>query len=119
MTPRIRIVCGDCGSDDVRRDAFAEWDEDTQAWVLGQVFDEGFCARCDEARSLDEVEIGTARPAFEAILSSKRWTVRMPWMALPDAVAVYQGGAEADEHEWFSLDWFDESGQWPLAHVWR
>jgi hypothetical protein len=57
----IRIICGECGSDNVRRDAWAEWDIDAQRWVLGSVFDQGFCEACGEERSLDEEEIGVTR----------------------------------------------------------
>lgn len=51
----VRIVCSWCGSTDVARDAWARWDEDAQAWVLGHVFDDGHCHRCERARSLEEV----------------------------------------------------------------
>ncbi len=54
---RIKIVCGHCGSDDVRRDAWAEWDVRTQAWVLGTVFDAGHCEKCGGEASLKEVEL--------------------------------------------------------------
>jgi hypothetical protein len=51
---RIRIICGECGGTNVRRDAWAEWDERHQRWVLGSVFDQGFCEDCGDERSLDE-----------------------------------------------------------------
>jgi len=51
---KIKIVCSQCGSDDVRRDAWACWNVDTQEWELGEVFDQGFCAACDGEASLDE-----------------------------------------------------------------
>ena len=44
---RIAIICGTCGSDNVSRDAWANWDTREQAWVLGTVFDYGHCHRCD------------------------------------------------------------------------
>lgn len=52
---KIQIVCGTCGSDDVRRDAWASWDDETQDWVLGEVFDAGHCNRCEGESSLEEV----------------------------------------------------------------
>ena len=54
---RIAIVCGNCGSDDVCRDAWARWDIGAQDWVLGSVFDDGHCNRCDAESSLIEVEL--------------------------------------------------------------
>ncbi len=53
----IKIVCNHCGSDNVRRDAWAEFDVRTQAWVLGTVFDAGHCVKCDGVASLKDVEI--------------------------------------------------------------
>lgn len=44
--PPIKIVCGGCGSANVRRDAYAEWDPDIQKWMLGVVFDAGICEDC-------------------------------------------------------------------------
>lgn len=57
MPKKIKIVCRDCGSDDVRRDAWAEWDEDLEEWTLGTVFDAGHCENCEGDASLEEVEI--------------------------------------------------------------
>lgn len=53
---KIKIVCGTCGGDDVRRDATAEWDEDAQKWSLAGVQDQGYCeGKCDGAEvSLEE-----------------------------------------------------------------
>jgi hypothetical protein len=50
----ITIHCGACGSTDVRRDAWAEWDDEQQRWVLGQVFDFGYCCDCEGEASLIE-----------------------------------------------------------------
>lgn len=50
----ITIVCKDCGSDDVSRDAWAGWDLERQDWVLQAVFDAGFCQRCEEEATLVE-----------------------------------------------------------------
>jgi hypothetical protein len=57
---RIAIICGNCGSDEVSRDAWANWDAREQEWVLGAVFDYGHCHRCDGESRLVEVEL--ARP---------------------------------------------------------
>jgi hypothetical protein len=59
---RIAIVCGTCGSDDVSRDAWANWDTREQEWVLGTVFDCGHCHCCDCESRLIEVQLAPANP---------------------------------------------------------
>lgn len=54
---RIDIICGTCGSKNVSRDAWADWDVHTQQWVLGAVFDYGHCHDCDGESRLQEVEL--------------------------------------------------------------
>jgi hypothetical protein len=58
--PRIDIVCAGCGGNSVTRDAWAEWDADAQDWVLGSVFDQGFCHDCEEETRLEEVLLDAA-----------------------------------------------------------
>ena len=60
MERRIRIICSECGSTDVARDAWAMWDEDTQCFELGNVFINGYCFNCDGEASLIEEEIEDA-----------------------------------------------------------
>lgn len=55
--PKIRIVCEHCGSENVRRDAWACWDVETQDWVLEHVMDDGYCGECDGKSSLKEVPV--------------------------------------------------------------
>lgn len=50
----IQIVCADCGSPRVTRDAWAEWDAAAQGWRLGAVFDDGFCHQCETWATLEE-----------------------------------------------------------------
>lgn len=57
---RIAIVCGTCGSDDVSRDAWAEWDTREQQWVLRTAFDYAYCHRCDGEARLVEVELASS-----------------------------------------------------------
>jgi hypothetical protein len=60
LPPRIKIVCSHCGSDDVRRDADAVWNVDTQEWELNALYDKGaVCEQCGGETSLKEVQIGT------------------------------------------------------------
>lgn len=52
---KIDIVCRECGSQDVRRDAWAEWDVDSQEWVLADVYDYSYCLNCEGDATLAEV----------------------------------------------------------------
>lgn len=52
---KINIVCESCGSANVVRDAYAEWDTEDQTWVLGSVYDDAFCNECEAGRALEEV----------------------------------------------------------------
>ena len=56
-----KFVCSSCGSENVRRDAWATWDVETQSWELATVFDAGFCDDCDGEASLTEIEIDEAK----------------------------------------------------------
>ncbi len=59
-------VCSECASDDVLNDAYAEWDMDSQSWIIQQVFDKGtICQDCGGETSLDWVrfDIGLPRPS--------------------------------------------------------
>ena len=57
---RIAIVCATCGSDEVSRDAWANWDTRSQQWELGNVFDYAHCHKCDGETRLVEVELTEA-----------------------------------------------------------
>ncbi len=54
---RYAMVCIECGSDEVSRDAWAHWDSRTQQWVLGAVFNYAHCHECEAESSLIEVEL--------------------------------------------------------------
>jgi len=51
---RLRMACERCGSPRVTRDAWAEWREEEQAWVLGTVFDHAFCHACERKTRIVE-----------------------------------------------------------------
>ena len=55
--PRFQIVCGTCGSIDVSRDAWGDWDVRTQRWELRTVFDYAHCHACDSETTLVEVSL--------------------------------------------------------------
>jgi hypothetical protein len=46
VAPRFTFLCTHCGSSAIARDAWAEWDPLTQAWVLGALFDYAHCHAC-------------------------------------------------------------------------
>lgn len=55
MSQRVKMVCDSCGSQDVQRDAWAEWSVEEQEWVLSQCFDHAFCNDCaGECHIVDE-----------------------------------------------------------------
>lgn len=54
---KVKIVCRDCGSEDVVRDAWAEWDVENQEWVLQDYFDAAYCNNCEGECKLEEKEI--------------------------------------------------------------
>jgi hypothetical protein len=51
---KIRKVCNNCGGTDVVRDAWSSWDEDTQEWVLDNVFDYEFCQDCESETTITD-----------------------------------------------------------------
>jgi hypothetical protein len=64
MSKRLAMICSACGSDEVSRDAWADWDAARQEWVLGAVFDYAHCHRCDRETSLIEVELSGPAPVL-------------------------------------------------------
>ena len=45
---REQPTCNKCGSTNLRKDAFAEWDNKTRDWVLHSVYDFTVCDDCGE-----------------------------------------------------------------------
>jgi len=63
MTPKVQMICEKCGSTQVLRDAWAEWDVESQEWVLQNVFDHAVCESdvCNGAETaIDEVPVEEA-----------------------------------------------------------
>lgn len=57
--PRVEYACERCGGVAVTRDAWAEWDASSQAWVLSETFDFAFCHQCHrETRLLARISRG-------------------------------------------------------------
>jgi hypothetical protein len=54
--PAIEYACQRCGASAVTRDAWAEWNVASQAWVLSEIFDFAFCHQCHrETRPVERV----------------------------------------------------------------
>jgi hypothetical protein len=58
---KLRMVCAECGSDNVLADAYAAWNFEAQCWeVHGDVFDKGsVCEECDGECSIESEEVET------------------------------------------------------------
>lgn len=54
---RVTFICENCRSKLVTRDAWAEWDEEAQDWVLGAAYDYAFCHTCQEETNIEEVAL--------------------------------------------------------------
>jgi Zn finger protein HypA/HybF involved in hydrogenase expression len=57
MTIRLKMSCKNCGLENVLRDAWAEWDSETQQWVLSNVFDHAYCDNCESDTTILEEAI--------------------------------------------------------------
>jgi len=55
--PRAQVVCGTCGSTDVSRDAWGDWNVATQQWELRCVYDDAHCHDCERETRLAWVEL--------------------------------------------------------------
>ena len=55
--PKLQLVCGLCGSKLVTRDAWAEWSEEEQDWVLGATYDYSFCHFCETETRIQELPL--------------------------------------------------------------
>lgn len=56
---KVKMVCEYCGSENVRADAYCEWNVDTQEWEVVATFDKGsVCEDCGEEDCIEEIEIG-------------------------------------------------------------
>ena len=51
---KVQMICSHCGSEEVKRDAWAEWDVEKQDWVLSSVYDNTYCEGCEEETTLSE-----------------------------------------------------------------
>ncbi len=54
---KIKFICNDCGSDDVYRDAWTEWNIENQEWELQSTYDQHHCNQCENVCGVTEVII--------------------------------------------------------------
>jgi len=55
---KIQKVCAECGSEDIRLDAYADWNFEKQDFGVIVVFDSGhFCEACEDECSIKDVEV--------------------------------------------------------------
>jgi ribosomal protein S27AE len=58
----VKIICGRCGSEEVLKDAYAEWDVKSQSWVLHSTYDDNRCGHCDyDGNDFQEVPVEGAK----------------------------------------------------------
>ena len=49
-------ICRDCGSENIRVDAYGSWDSEKGDWILHSVYDETCCMECDGSVDLVTVD---------------------------------------------------------------
>ena len=55
--PRVRVVCAECGAENVLRDAYARWDEAAQEWSMSSTQDYTCCDDCGAEDCAKEVPL--------------------------------------------------------------
>lgn len=60
MTAPVAMRCGKCGGSNVKRDAWAVWNEAAQCWELGAELDYAYCEDCDGETRIEAVELSSA-----------------------------------------------------------
>jgi len=49
---KIKYVCKHCSSDNVGRDAFCDWNQQTQEWEISNLMDREICFECSDDTTL-------------------------------------------------------------------
>lgn len=98
--PDVTMRCAACGSSAVKRDAWAEWDDESQSWVLGSVFDAAYCFDCEGETHIVEVALrervrdaGGAAEAPRVMVAADLWPSVLIWC---DGGGWWWGDAEPD-----------------------
>lgn len=53
--PKVVIVCRQCGSEEVTRDAVVRWSVEDQDWQVSGIFDNADCDHCGETKLEEKV----------------------------------------------------------------
>jgi hypothetical protein len=66
MREKVRMVCSQCGSEDVFADAYAGWNVGSQAWEIVETFAKGaYCNKCEGETRIKDRSIRSKRPPQE------------------------------------------------------
>lgn len=92
---KITIRCRHCGGSNVLRDAYAAWNDASQAWELSATYDNAICEDCEgEARLVDRY-LDTREPVGEDDLyDHERWRVRHDTLGMTCALLPSRESAE-------------------------
>lgn len=75
---QAKPVCSECGSADILRDAYAQWDMKAQDWVVQQVFDKGtVCENCEGETSMDWLAFMAGASDTEEELEERLYFLRI------------------------------------------
>jgi len=72
MSTPEKLVCDECGSEDVTVDGTLGWDTDTQEWVVVDVGDYSWCGGCDINTRTEFVPLGDVRTAAIIAINKKK-----------------------------------------------
>lgn len=56
----VKKVCGTCGGENVRLDAWASWSVEDQQYELHETYDNAFCVDCDGECTIKDVDVAEA-----------------------------------------------------------
>jgi hypothetical protein len=55
--PKLKMVCAECGSEDVLADAYVGWNKEAQGWEIANVFGKGdYCNNCEGECRIEQKE---------------------------------------------------------------
>lgn len=57
MSDHIKIICAVCRGENVKKDAWVEWNSDAGRWEVACVFDHAFCDDCEGETSTEVVRL--------------------------------------------------------------
>ena len=102
-TAKIRIVCPECGSDNIVKDASARWNVETGAWELSTTYDATTCDDCGHESDdhFDHIQVVTLQPW------PSHWD-NMIWVRQYGAVADLDGAEK--EMPLTRFFWWNEDG---------